>query len=146
MDMKKTLIIFFIFLLPFTSIDANEYKSYEMPRTQVVPIKNSETGAQDTLYIKLPEGYKDNNKKYPVIYFTHPKQHIEILSAATELLIEDVILVGISFQKDMKYGTEHSYMNFLRNDVINTIENNVFAKINKTIFQFSEKKSPKIHF
>ena len=125
MNMKKSLILVFLFLLPFTIVKASEQKSYEIPRTEIIPIKNTETGGQDKLYIKLPEGYVENkDKKYPVIYFTDPVQHIEILSAATALLMDDVILVGVSWQKGMKFGQEDSYLNFIRNDVIKTIENN----------------------
>lgn len=106
------------------NVNDETQKAYEMPRTQVIPIHNSETNAQDTLYIKLPEGYEENShKEYPVIYITHPTQHIEMLSATTELLIEDVILVGVTWQKGMTLKTIDSYLNFIRNDVFKTIEN-----------------------
>lgn len=114
-------------------------KAYEMPRTQVIPINNPETKAQDTLYIKLPEGYEENNNiEYPVIYFTHPVQHIEALSAATEYIIEDVILVGITFQKGLTFGKVDSYLNFIRNDVFKTIESNYRADADRrTYFGYS---------
>ena len=156
MNMKKSLILVFMFLLPFIGVEASEQKSYEIPRTQVIPIKNTETGGQYELYIKLPEGYLENNdREYPVIYFTDAVWHIEILSAATESLMKDVILVGISWQKDIKedlkkevgahvsrfrdysirksnnpeqqakyqLGQASSHLDFIRNDVIKTIEN-----------------------
>ncbi|WOH37413.1 alpha/beta hydrolase-fold protein [Thalassotalea fonticola] len=102
MNMKQSLILVFLFLLPFISAKASEQKLYEIPRTQVVPIKNTDTGGQYELYIKLPEGYVENKTaQYPVIYFTDAVWHIEMLSAATSFLMEDVILVGISWQKDI---------------------------------------------
>jgi predicted alpha/beta superfamily hydrolase len=116
-------------------------KAYEMPRTQVIPVNSFETKAQDTLYIKLPKGYEENNDiEYPVIYFTHPVQHIEILSALTENLIEDVILVEIPWQKGrMKFKEDqNSYVNFIRDDVFKTIENNYRADADKrTYFGYS---------
>ncbi|MEO9871792.1 alpha/beta hydrolase-fold protein [Ekhidna sp.] len=114
-------------------------KAYEMPRTQVITINNSETKAQDVLYVKLPEGYAENSDMvYPVLYFTHPVQHIEILSAASETLIEDVILVGVTFQKGMTFRTVDSYMNFIRNDVFKTIENSYRADADRrTYFGYS---------
>jgi len=127
MNMKKNIILIFLFLLPFINVEASENKPYEMPRTQIISIKNSETGGQNTLYIKLPKGYEENNDtQYSVIYFTDPVQHIEILSAVTEVMMENVILVGISWQKGMTLKFEHvdSYLNFLRKDVIKTIEKN----------------------
>lgn len=101
--MKKSLILVFLFLLPFISVEATERKSYEMPGTQVIPIQDAQSGGQYELYIKLPEGYLENNDaKYPVIYFTDAVWHIEILSASTQFLMEEVILVGVSWQKDIK--------------------------------------------
>ncbi len=141
MNMKKNLILVFLLLLPFISIEASEKKPYEIPRTQVVPIKNSKTGELNKLYIKLPKGYEENNETaYPVIYFTDPVQHIEILTATTEYVIEDVILVGITWQKGMTLKFEHvdSYLNFLRKDVIKTIENNYRTDPdNRTYFGYS---------
>lgn len=75
-------------------------KSYlELPRIQVIPIKDTKNDRHYELYVKLPEGYSENqNKKYPVLYFTDAMWHVEILSASTEYILEDVILVGISWQ------------------------------------------------
>jgi len=97
--MKTTKLLILTCALSLNTVYAQEnkvnddaQKTYEMPRTQVIQVSNSETDTLNTLYIKLPEGYEENNDiEYPVIYFTHPVQHVEILSATTELLIEDVI-------------------------------------------------------
>ncbi len=80
--------------------------SLEMPRMQVIPLKDTENNRQYELYIKLPEGYseEDTKKRYPVLFTTDAMWHIEILSAATEYIIEDIILVGISWQKDIDEG------------------------------------------
>ncbi|RBP50623.1 alpha/beta hydrolase [Arenicella xantha] len=91
-----------LLLLPSVAAEGSEYNPYEMPRTQVVPVYESSSNRQYELLIKLPEDYaKDSNKKYPVIYFTDAKWHIDALSAAAEYLMEDVILVGISWQKNI---------------------------------------------
>lgn len=121
------------------SVNDDTQKAYEMPRTHVITVNNSETKAQNTLYIKLPEGYEENSDMvYPVIYFTHPVQHIEILSAVSENLIEDVILVGVTFQKGMTFRTVDSYMNFIRNDVFKTVESSYRADAyRRTYFGYS---------
>lgn len=91
-----------LFLLPVLEVDAKDNTHYPMPRTQVLTINNSETGGKYELYVKLPEAYTENNDiNYPVIYFTDAVWHIELLSAASEYLMENAILVGISWQKDM---------------------------------------------
>ncbi|MEM7549455.1 MAG: alpha/beta hydrolase-fold protein [Bacteroidota bacterium] len=105
-----------------------EHKTYQMPRTQVIQVSNSETDTLNTLYIKLPKGYEENTDlKYPVIYFTHPVHHIEILSSTAYWQIEDVILVGITWQKGLNLDKLDSYLNFIHNDVFKTIESNYRA-------------------
>jgi len=114
-------------------------KAYEIPRTLVIQVNNSETDTLNTLYIKLPEGYEKNTAVvYPVLYFTHPAQHIEMLSALTENLIEDVILVGLTWQKGINYGNLDSYMNFIRNDVFKMVESSYRADADRrTYFGYS---------
>jgi predicted alpha/beta superfamily hydrolase len=158
MNMKKNLAVVCLYLLPFmTTVKANETNDFTLPKIKVQSIKDTQANRQYELYIKLPEGYAENKDKiYPVIYFTDAIWHIEILSAATEYLMEDAILVGISWQKDIngdlkkEYGAHVSryrdysmrkssnpetqakhqlgqasnHLDFIRNDVIKTIDNN----------------------
>ena len=171
MNMKKILVLFCLSLLNLLSVKASETGDFTLPKIQVMPIKDIQADRQYELYIKLPEQYAKNIKKsYPVIYFTDALWHIEILSAATEFLMEDAILVGISWQKDIKenlqkergahvsrfrdysiskssnperqakyqFGQASNHLDFIRNDVIKTIENNYRADPNKrTYFGYS---------
>jgi len=163
MKMKKSLILVAMFLLPFLTIEAGETRDLTLPRIQVIPIKDTKADRQYELYIKLPEGYEKNkDKNYPVIYFTDAETHIELLSG-TEFLMEEVILVGISDQKDIKegfssrrrdysirkssnperqakyqFGQASNHLTFIRNDVIKTIERNYRTDpSNRTYFGFS---------
>ncbi|TQV77228.1 alpha/beta hydrolase [Aliikangiella marina] len=78
------------------------YPKFEIANTQVIPIKDTHSDRQYELYIKLPKGYADKpEKQYPVIYMTDAKFHMEILSSATFFMFEEVILVGVSWQKDI---------------------------------------------
>ena len=146
--MNKTAALVFSLLLPFVSIEASEPKSYEMPRTQVVPIQDTKSDRQYELYIKLPEGYEENtNLKYPVIYTGDAIWHMDMLSGSTEYLMPNVILVGISWQKDLEGEAAHAsrfrdyslvkareskrprgeadnHLLFIREDVIKFVENN----------------------
>ncbi|MCJ8322034.1 MAG: alpha/beta hydrolase-fold protein [Colwellia sp.] len=102
MDMKNILALVCLSLLPFLTVEANETSDFTLSRIQVLPIKDTHADRQYELYIKLPEGYSKNKDKiYPVIYFTDAVWHIELLSGSTEYLMEDAILVGISWQKDI---------------------------------------------
>ena len=74
----------------------------ELPKTEVIPIKETKTNRQYELYVELPEGYSENDSiQYPVIYYTDAIWHVEILSGAAEYIVEEAILVGISWQKDI---------------------------------------------
>lgn len=89
-------------LLLVTSTSAAFAKSdaYEMPRTSVVAITATPTDRPYELYIKLPEDYaKAADKIYPVIYTTDAVWHLDMLSGASEYLLPNAILVGISWQK-----------------------------------------------
>ncbi|WP_440055141.1 alpha/beta hydrolase [Pseudoalteromonas sp. T1lg65] len=100
--MRINLIIALFTLLPFFTLQAKEPAPVQIPGTEVIPIQDSKTKRQYDLYVKLPESYQSNNDKhYPVIYFTDAYWHIELLSAATFFLMEEVILVGVSWQTDI---------------------------------------------
>ena len=164
--MKKSLILVVMSLLPFLTIEASETRDLTLPKIQVVPIKDTQADRQYELYIKLPEGYtKNKDKNYPVIYFTDADTHIELLSG-TEFLMEEVILVGISHQKDIntdlgehdsrardysiskssnperqakyQFGQASNHLTFIRNNVIKFIESNYRTDPdNRTYFGFS---------
>lgn len=142
---------------------ADQPQAYEMPRTQVVPIvdlgedRGEVSGAdrQYELYIKLPEDYSEQlSIRYPVIYTTDAAWHMDMLSGATEYLMPEVILVGISWQKNLEDerpsvsrfrdytveevsdpelqaqyqpGQASSHLSFLRDKVIPYIESNYRA-------------------
>ncbi len=87
-----------------------EGSSLVLPQIQVVPIKDTKTARNYELYIELPEDYSENNNKtYPVLYYTDAMWHLEMLSGSTEFMLEDVILVGISWQKDVAEDLKQQY-------------------------------------
>lgn len=89
--------------LVFTLSASAAAKPLELREIQVVPIADSASDRPYELYIKLPEKYEENkDKDYPVIYYTDAMWHVELLSAATTFMLEDAILVGISWQKSDK--------------------------------------------
>jgi len=158
--MKNILGLVLLFSLSFIEAAASENKPYEMPSTQVMPIQDSESKGQYELYIKLPEEYlKDSEKTYPVIYFTDAIYHIEILPTSIVNIMKDIILVGVSWQKDIKddvkqkhgahasrfedysfwkkthpilqFGQASNHLAFIRNDVFNYVEQNYRANPNE---------------
>lgn len=150
--MKKILV--FLFLLPFFNIGASEHKLYSMPGTQVIPIKDTISNKQYELFIKLPDNYaKNKDKNYPVVYFTDAVEHIELLSSASYMIWKDVILVGISWQKDIsedlrqQYGVHVSrYMDYTYKKIVSKkhpkikfgLADKHLAFIRKDVFKFVE--------
>ncbi|WP_299436619.1 serine hydrolase [uncultured Aquimarina sp.] len=87
-----------------------EGASLVLPQIQIVPIKDSKTAKNYELYIELPEDYAENtNKTYPVLYYTDAMWHLEMLSGSAEFMLENVILVGISWQKDVAEDLRQQY-------------------------------------
>ncbi len=145
--------------VPQDSIQDSKTTNLELSKIQVIPIIDTNTERHYELYIKLPEGYSENNEiDYPVLYFTDAMWHIEILSGSTEYLMENLILVGISWQKDErpgisryrdytilksmnpKYqsGDAHNHLTFIQNDIIKYIEDNYRTDTdNRTYFGYS---------
>lgn len=82
--------------------ETSQAESFEIPEIQVAALEDSATQRQYELYIKLPENYDpDGDKRHPVIYIADALWHIEIISGSIEYLIEDAILVGVSWQKEI---------------------------------------------
>ncbi len=112
--------------------------SLELPRIEVIPITETNTNRHYELYIKLPEGYSEkNNKKHPVIYFTDAMWQIEILSGTTQYILEDVILVGISWQKNIDKNLKKEigeHLSRYRDYSIKKSSN----KVRQTKYQFGE--------
>jgi len=110
MRIKAILASFLIGWLSNSVVRAGELTKLTLPKIQVAPIKDGQSNKQYELYIKLPDNYtKDKDKTFPVIYFTDAIWHVELLSGATEFMMEDVILVGVSWQKDIAEELKQQY-------------------------------------
>lgn len=108
--MIKRLLLVALAHLMFCHFALAATQAYTMPRTHVVPITNSVTGGQYELYIKLPESYDtETDKTYPVIYTTDAYWHMDLLSGTTEFIMPEVILVGISWQKNMPETIDYGH-------------------------------------
>lgn len=94
-----------LFLLTFLSLYVNlmcAQATLHFARTEVIPVTDHATGRSYELYLRLPEDYPKEDRAYPVIYYTDALWHVEMLSGTTEYLMEDAILVGISWEKNLK--------------------------------------------
>ncbi|WP_125720617.1 alpha/beta hydrolase [Pseudoalteromonas rubra] len=97
---QSIIILIFALLLPMKLLASNESVPYKIPRTQVVQLTQAGTERTYELVIQLPESYSAQ-KQHPVLYYTDMTWHIEMLASAAYFLMEEVILVGISWQTNM---------------------------------------------
>lgn len=101
MKQTKALLIL-TFFLSLNTVFAQESTPMTLDQVQVIPIKDTQNDRNYELYIELPEGYAENpDRQYPVLYYTDALWHLEILAAGQEYIFTDLILVGISWQKDI---------------------------------------------
>jgi predicted alpha/beta superfamily hydrolase len=132
-------------LLFASSATSAEAESLQIPAIQVVGIEDEATKRQYELYIKLPENYDPKGEtQHPVIYIADALWHIEIISGSIGFLIEDAILVGLSWEKgssaqrsrmrdympnkytgtnwDHPTGLAHQHLEFIRTSVLPYVE------------------------
>jgi len=169
--MKTIQLLILIIAIAGNAAFAQEYtgenSKLSFARTKVVPIKDTKNGRQYELYIRLPEKYSEKTDvKHPVIYYTDAPWHVEVLSGSTEYILENAILVGISWQKDLnkkskaylsrfrdysfvksknpkhqakyQFGHANDHLEFIRNTVIKYVEGNYRTDpTNRTYFGYS---------
>lgn len=92
-----------LFIVVSSASLANE--PYKVLRSQVITLKEPDTGRVYPLYIKLPRSYsKEPEKRYPVIYLLDAPYSFPIASGATRYPMnsgnmQEAILVGIAYEK-----------------------------------------------
>lgn len=131
---KFTALVLYL-LLPFAIANADEPHLYEIPRSNVVPITDSNTNRQYELYIRLPEDYAETQStKHPVVYATDGAWHVETLFGAAEYILPNAIVVVISWQKNAKdefQGDERPHISRFRDyTVVPTSNSEAQAKYN----------------
>ena len=99
--MKTTRLFLWMLFFGTQAITVQGQTNLVLPKIEVIPIQDTENDRQYELYVKLPEGYAENDSVlFPVLYYTDALWHVESMSSAAEYIMEQAILVGISWQKD----------------------------------------------
>ena len=100
--MKTIRLLLCTLFLGMIAVYAQAQSPLVLTKIEVIPIQDTGNDRQYELYVKLPEGYAENDSLlFPVIYYTDALWHVEMLSGSAEYMIEEAILVGISWQKDI---------------------------------------------
>jgi predicted alpha/beta superfamily hydrolase len=101
-------IFIFIFINSIQLVKAQETNTFEVPRSNIIEIKDPDSGRVYPLFIKLPRSYNNQeDKSYPVIYLTDAWYSFQIVSGATRFpmntrKMKEAIIVGISYSKGSK--------------------------------------------
>jgi predicted alpha/beta superfamily hydrolase len=106
---KFILFIFiFLFINSIQLVKAKENNAFEVPRSNIIEIKDPDSGRVYPLFIKLPRSYNNQEDKlYPVIYLTDAWYSFQIVSGATRFpmntgKMKEAIIVGVSYSKGSK--------------------------------------------
>ena len=96
MQFQLIQLLILVFLLFHPNVAA---KSLTLPGIEETTLKDSATGRDYIIYIKLPDSYDAKSEQtYPVVYISDSQLHFEIISGSLGFLMSDVILVGVSWQ------------------------------------------------
>jgi predicted alpha/beta superfamily hydrolase len=101
-------IFIFLFINSIQLVKAQETNTFEVPRSNIIEIKDPDSGRVYPLFIKLPRSYNNQeDKSYPVIYLTDAWYSFQIVSGATRFpmntgKMKEAIIVGISYSKGSK--------------------------------------------
>jgi predicted alpha/beta superfamily hydrolase len=101
-------IFIFLFINSIQLVKAQEKNAFEVPRSNIIEIKDHDSGRGYPLFIKLPRSYNNQeDKSYPVIYLTDAWYSFQIVSGATRFpmnagKMKEAIIVGVSYSKGSK--------------------------------------------
>ncbi len=151
-------IFIFIFINSTQLVKAQDTNVFEIPRSNIIEIKDPDSERIYPLFIKLPRSYDNRkDKSYPVIYLTDAWYSFQIVSGATRLpmntgKMQEAIIVGISYSKgsrgpssrvrdythiedsswDYQTGKAKEHISFIEKSVFSFIEKNYRVNESRT--------------
>lgn len=86
-----------------------EKRKFTLPNSEVFPLKSKHTKKEYDIYIKLPRGYYESKKQYPILVLTDARYAFPLVSSIYRRLkfskkINEIIIVGISYAKRESFG------------------------------------------
>ena len=148
----------FFFINSAQLVKAQDTNVFEIPRSNIIEIKDPDSERIYPLFIKLPRSYNNRkDKSYPVIYLTDAWYSFQIVSGATRFpmntgKMQEAIIVGISYSKGSKgpssrirdythiedaswkyqTGKAKKHINFIEKSVFSFIEKNYRVNESRT--------------
>ncbi len=135
--------------VPVPQPQESAFDQVSIPNSQVRQLKSASTGRSYDIYVLLPEGYDQNQKKFPVLYVLDGQWDFKLLDSIYEGLLYDgfgpeMIIIGITYSGEnadydslraMDFTPAHDptvpgsrgaskFLGFLKDELIPFIENN----------------------
>ena len=90
---------------PASEMQTQEFARVSMPHTEVRQLQSAATGRDYDIYIRLPDEYAPNKKKYPVLYVLDGQWDFKLMDFVYGGLLYDkfvpeMIIVGITYSGD----------------------------------------------
>lgn len=151
-------ICIFLFINSTQLVKAQDTSAFEIPRSNIIEIKDPDSERIYPLFIKLPRSYNNQeDKSYPVIYLTDAWYSFQIVSGATRFpmntgKMQEAIIVGISYSKGSRgpssrirdythiedsswkfqTGKAKEHISFIEKSIFSFIENNYRVNESRT--------------
>jgi|NorSeaMetagenome_1021524.scaffolds.fasta_scaffold09316_4 predicted alpha/beta superfamily hydrolase len=86
-----------------------EKRKFTIPNSEVFPLKSKHTKKEYDIYVKLPSGYSQSKKQYPILVLTDAGYAFPLVSSIYRRLkfsnkIDELIIIGISYAKGEYFG------------------------------------------
>ncbi|WP_062063018.1 alpha/beta hydrolase [Aquimarina longa] len=96
-----------------STILTEQKRKFTLPNSEVFPLKSKHTQKEYDIYIKLPKGYYQSKKQYPILVLTDAGYAFPLVSSIYRRLkfskkINEIIIVGISHAKGDHFGTSRT--------------------------------------
>jgi predicted alpha/beta superfamily hydrolase len=143
---------------PQPSTPGSALPNVTLPGSEVRQLKSSETGRNYDIYIRLPDGYKQGNKKYPILYLLDGQWDFKLLDSIYgglyyDKFVPEMIIVGITYSganadydslRAMDYTPFHDtyvqgsgdapkFLAFLKKELFPLIESNYRVDISRRV-------------
>ena len=103
-----------------------------LPYTQIIDLKSKYNDFEHSLFIRVPNDYKDDKKSYPVLFLLDPEYLFSICYGISSIY-NNYIIVGIG-HKDLDFKELDSKLRIHKND-INRTRDFLPWKLDKNLFK-----------
>jgi len=92
-----------------STLPTEEKRKFTLPNSEIFPLKSKHTNKEYDIFVKLPKGYSESKKQYPILVLTDAGYAFPLVSSIYKRLkfsnkIDEIIIIGISYAKGEHFG------------------------------------------